>query len=152
MSRFKFKRHYSNITVKESTWIHTPDKLGDRVRVCGLMRTPRLQEVSFCETLASRVLARLLSLSSRLHRSMRGIPPVLLLFSWSSRMSRLVVATDFRSALKMSGNTMITNKIVPIIIANRIIYWTQSRGFNVFRLFLNLWPIHQCSKCPSDYC
>jgi hypothetical protein len=53
MSRFKFKRHYSNITVKESTWIHTPDKRRDRVRTYRLMRMPRLQEVSFCETLAS---------------------------------------------------------------------------------------------------
>jgi hypothetical protein len=34
----------------------------------------------------------------------------------------LVIATDLRSTLKMSGNTMITNNIMPIIIVSRIIY------------------------------
>lgn len=58
-----------------------------------------------------------------------------LFLSRSFRMSRFVVATDFRSTLKMSGNTMITNKVMPKIITSRIIYWTQSRGFNVLRLF-----------------
>jgi hypothetical protein len=33
-----------------------------------------------------------------------------------------VIATDLRSTLKMSVNIMITNKIMPIIIARRIIY------------------------------
>jgi hypothetical protein len=37
-------------------------------------------------------------------------------------MSRLMVATDLRRTLKMSGNTMITNKIMPVIIASKIIY------------------------------
>jgi hypothetical protein len=35
----------------------------------------------------------------------------------------------------MSGNTTITNKIMPIIIASNIIYQTQSQGFNALRLF-----------------
>ena len=72
-----------------------------------------------------------------------GIPPFFFLIidklslflSWSSRMSRFVVATDLRSTLKMSGNTMITNKVMPKIITSRIIYWTQSRGFNALKLF-----------------
>ena len=87
-----------------------------------------------------------------------GISPFLifnilsLFLSQCSRMYHFVIATDLRSTLKMSGNTMITNKIMPKIITCRIIYWTQSRGFNALRLSLNHWPIHQCSKCPSDYC
>jgi hypothetical protein len=62
-------------------------------------------------------------------------PAFVLFFSRSSRMSCFIVATDLRSTLKMSGNTMITNKIMPIIIASRIIYGIQSRGFNALRLF-----------------
>ena len=58
-----------------------------------------------------------------------------LFLSRSSRMSRFVVATDLRSTLKMSGNTMITNKVMPKIITSRIIYWTQSRGYSALKLF-----------------
>ena len=72
ISEFNLKRHYNKITLKESTWIHRPDKLRDRVRMYRLMRTPKLQEVSFCETLCLMSASRLLSLSSRLHWSVRG--------------------------------------------------------------------------------
>ncbi|NP_001369768.1 uncharacterized protein LOC668525 isoform 2 [Mus musculus] len=42
--------------------------------------------------------------------------------SRSSRMSCLVVATDLRSTLKMSGNTTIISKTMSKIITSRIIY------------------------------
>ena len=96
----------------------------------------RLQEESFLETLLPH--EWLLSLSACPVDSTRerSISPFLFLFfSRSSRMSRLIVATDLRSTLKMSGNTTITSKTMPKIITSRIIYWTQSRGFNALRLF-----------------
>ena len=83
---------------------------------------------------ASWVASKPLSLSSWLDQSAWHFS-LFLFFSQSSRMSRLVVPTDLRSTLKMSGNTTITNKTMPKIITSRIIYWTQSRGFNALRLF-----------------
>ena len=70
-----------------------------------------------------------------------GISPFLifnilsLFLSQCSRMYHFVIATDLRSTLKMWGNTMITNKVMPKIITSRIIYWTQSRGYNALKLF-----------------
>jgi hypothetical protein len=93
---------------------------GDRVQV---MRTPKFQEVSFRETLCLVSAPRPLSLPSKLHWSVCSILPLsFLYFCRSSGMSHLIVATDLKSALKMSGNTMITKKIMPIIVASRIIY------------------------------
>ena len=67
---------------------------------------PGPREGSFLETLCLMSASRLLSLPSRLHWSVHSISPFLY-FCQSYGMSCLIAAIDLRSALKMSGNTMI---------------------------------------------
>jgi hypothetical protein len=87
------------------------------------MRMPKLQEMSFLETLFLIECLQTFSACQADPTGGRGISPFLFLFfSRSSRMSHLVVATDLRSTLKMSGNTTITSKTMPKIITSRIIY------------------------------